>query len=195
VTILKSIPKTELILASASPRRQAILAQLGLPFRAVESGADESLVDIIPLEAPRILAERKALSVSKLYPLESVLGYDTLVFLDGQALGKPSDAADAERMLMSLCGRWHEVRTGFALAQNSQMLVSGVECTRVLFRPFTKAEVDDYIAWGEPFDKAGAYGIQGQGARFVQAIEGCYYNVVGLPIAKTLDALKVLSET
>ena len=186
---------TELILASSSPRRQAILAQLGLPFRAVDSGADESLQGLNPLDAPRILAERKALAVSARFPLDPVLGYDTLVFLDDVALGKPSDATDALRMLTALGGRWHEVRTGFALAQGGNLLTAGTECTRVLFRPYPKEEVDDYIAWGEPFDKAGAYGIQGQGARFVQAIEGCYYNVVGLPIAKTLDALKVLSET
>lgn len=184
----------KLILASASPRRQAIFRQIGLDFEARESGADESLEGIPALEAPRILAERKALSVSVEFPEPIVVGYDTLVYLDNRPLGKPIDAADAYQMLESLRNRWHEVRTGYAFARRGRLLISGQECTRVRFRPFTKPELDDYIAGGEPFDKAGAYGIQGQGARFVQALEGCYYNVVGLPVAKTLEALNAISE-
>lgn len=184
----------DLILASTSPRRQAILHQLGLDFKIMGSGADESLEHLPALEAPRILAERKASDISAQFPLAAVLGYDTLVYLDGVPLGKPSDPMDAARMLWGLRDRWHEVRTGFALLRGGRILQSGQECTRVRFRPFTKVEMDDYIAGGEPFDKAGAYGIQGQGARFVQSVEGCYYNVVGLPVAKTLDALNVLSE-
>jgi len=184
-----------LILASASPRRQAILTQIGLTFVVRESGADESLEGIAPLEAPRILAERKALAVSGTEAGAVVLGYDTLVYCDGIPLGKPVDATEAEQMLRSLQGRWHEVRTGFALAKDGQIIESGQECTRVLFRFFTKPELDDYIASSEPYDKAGAYGIQGLGARFVQQIEGCYYNVVGLPVARTLEALHAIAET
>jgi septum formation protein len=185
----------QVILASASPRRQAILNQIGVTFVVRESGADESLIGMEPLEAPRILAERKALAVSIQEPDKVVLGYDTLVFCDGFPLGKPVDAQEAERMLTNLKGRWHEVRTGFALAIEGKIVQSGQECTRVLFRLFTKTELDDYIATTEPYDKAGAYGIQGLGARFVHQIEGCYYNVVGLPVAKTLDALHAIAET
>lgn len=183
-----------LVLASASPRRQAILAQLGIPFVALESGADESLEGIPALEAPRILAERKALAVSEKEPHAVVVGYDTLVYLDKNALGKPASPQEAESMLTALRDRWHEVRTGFSFARGGKVIHSGQEITRVRFRPFTKWELDDYIAGGEPFDKAGAYGIQGQGARFVQSVEGCYYNVVGLPVARTLEILNILSE-
>jgi septum formation protein len=180
-----------LVLASASPRRQAILRQLGVDFSIGVSHVDESGIGGPPLEMPQILAESKAKTVSRKMPEALVLGYDTLVYLDDIPLGKPADADDARRMLWSLRGRWHEVRTGYALASQGTSLHSGMAMTRVLFRNFPKSEMDDYIAGNEPFDKAGAYGIQGQGARFVQSIDGCFYNVVGLPVAQTLEALSV----
>lgn len=183
-----------ILLASASPRRQAILQQLGIQFQVVAPQIEEDISDLPPLEAPRLLAVEKAMAISRTYPEHLVLGYDTLVFLDGSPLGKPVDRAEAYRMLEGLRDRWHEVRTGFCLAQGGQVREEGVECTRVRFRAFSKQELDDYIADGEPFDKAGAYGIQGKGARFVRAIEGCYYNVVGLPVTKTLEALLAHAE-
>lgn len=184
-----------LILASASPRRRAIMAQLGYDFTVYASQVDEDIAGFPPLEAPRILAERKACDISLRHPESLVLGFDTLVFLDETPLGKPVDPVDARRMLLSLRDRWHEVRTGFALVKGGRVLESGQECTRVLFRAFTNRELDDYIAGGESLDKAGAYGIQGQGARLVKAIDGCYYNVVGLPVACAIEALDRISET
>jgi len=184
-----------IILASASPRRQDILAQLGIPFSVQASGASEDLAGIPALEAPRILAERKSLEVSQTNPGRWVLGFDTLVYLDQMPLGKPVDHAEARQMLLALRDRWHEVRTGFALSRDGQIIESGQESTRVLFRAFTNHELDDYIAEGESLDKAGSYGIQGQGARFVKAIEGCYYNVVGLPVARAIEALARIAET
>lgn len=179
----------DLILASASPRRHAILAQIGYQFKVEPSGADESLEGIAPLDAPAILAERKALEVSLRFPHATVLGYDTLVFLDGQPLGKPNNTADARRMLTALRGRTHQVGTGISICHQGICLYSGQEFTLVRFREFTDSELLDYIDTLEPMDKAGAYGIQGQGARLVHSIEGCYYNVVGLPVAKTIEAL------
>lgn len=183
-----------LILASTSPRRKTILSQLGIDYVAEDPFVDESLDQIPVIEAPRLLAERKALAISLKKPEDLVVGYDTLVFCDQHPLGKPGSAEEARIMLEMLRNRWHEVISGFAFARKGRILHSGQETTRVRFRPFTKSELDDYIAGGEPFDKAGAYGIQGQGARFVQAIEGCYYNVVGLPVARTLEVLNILSE-
>jgi septum formation protein len=160
----------DLVLASASPRRQAILQQLGFEFSVQASDASEDLTGIPPLDAPRLLAQRKALAVSKIQPGKLVLGYDTLVFRNLAPLGKPSSPEDAFHMLWSLRNRKHQVITGFAAARDGVLLESGQESTWVVFRLFSKHELDDYIAGGEPFDKAGAYGIQGQGARFVKAI-------------------------
>ena len=179
----------DLVLASASPRRSAILSQLGYEFRVEPSECDENLDGIAPLDAPAILAERKALEISRRFPSATVLGYDTLVFLDGQALGKPSDMQDARRMLSSLRGRSHQVGTGIALCRQGICLYADQEFTQVRFREFTEGELLDYIDTLEPMDKAGAYGIQGRGARLVHSIEGCYYNVVGLPVAKTIEVL------
>ncbi|HSQ42757.1 MAG TPA: Maf family protein [Fibrobacteraceae bacterium] len=180
-----------LVLASASPRRQSILHQLGIEFSIGISDIDESKILGPIREIPRLLAECKAEAVSRKNPGALVLGYDTLVYLNDIPLGKPTDADDARRMLWSLRGKWHDVQTGFALFKQGIRLHSGIEQTKVLFRTFPKSEMDDYIAGNEPFDKAGAYGIQGQGARFVKSINGCFYNVVGLPVAQTLEALSV----
>lgn len=179
----------DLVLASASPRRHTILAQLGYDFRIEPSHANEDIDGIAPLDAPMILAERKALEVSCRFPESSVLGYDTLVFLDGNALGKPRDKEHAREMLTSLRGRSHQVGTGIALFHQGICLYSDQEFTHVRFREFTDGELLDYIDTLEPMDKAGAYGIQSRGARLVHSIEGCFYNVVGLPVAKTIAAL------
>lgn len=179
-----------IILASASPRRQEILARIGVPFEVQVSGVDEDIRGIPLREAPRELAIQKATYVSSSFPQHLVLGYDTLVYLDGNALGKPANEQEAREMLQSLRGREHEVLTGYCLIQNGKLLGSGTESTFVAFRDFTDPELDDYIAIGESLDKAGAYGIQSCGARFVKGIRGCYYNVAGLPVAATLDLLK-----
>ena len=180
-----------LILASASPRRSAILRQIGVDFEIFPANCDENLEGVASQEeAPRRLAECKAIDVSKRFPQRLVVGFDTLVFLDEQILGKPVDEADAWRMLSALRGRWHQVRTGYCFARSGEILIAGQETTEVCFRIFSQEELACYIASGEPYDKAGGYGIQGLGARLVREIRGCFYNVVGLPVSATLEALE-----
>ncbi len=176
----------EIILASASPRRKKLLEQIGLKFRVVPSRVEE-----IPepgLEKRELvlrLAGLKAGCVAGLYPRAIVLGADTAVCCEGQILGKPRDREDAVRMLRLLSGRIHEVITGLVLRQEITGLIrTEVVTTLVRFRDLSQKEIEGYIATGEPFDKAGAYGIQGYGALLVEGIKGCYFNVVGLPLSK-----------
>ena len=171
-----------IVLASSSPRRREILSALGLSFETRPADVDESLRDGEPaFEAAERLAREKASAVVAGDPDALVVAADTLVVLDGEALGKPKDRADARRTLSRLAGRSHEVVTGVALARNGR-LVSGREVTRVLFAPMTPAEVDAYVASGEPDDRAGSYAIQGIGGLFVARVEGSPSNVVGLPV-------------
>lgn len=182
------------VLASASPRRSAILSQLCVPFRIEPSSYEENGSAISPEERPLRFAEGKALDVSRKFPDEFVLGFDTLVFLDDRALGKPTDRADALSMLRSLNGRSHKVVSGIALARGGKILASDVEETAVKFRHVSERELERYVDSGEPMDKAGAYVIQGLGAGLVESIDGCFYNVVGLPVAKTLTLIENLGE-
>ena len=170
-----------LVLASASPRRAAILTALGIPFRAITPSADETL---LAGEAGAAAAERLARAKAEaVLPQDlPVLAADTLVLCDGAVLGKPATPADAARMLRTLSGRTHEVVTGMCLAHGSTAR-SGVETTAVTFAPMSDAEIDWYVASGEPMDKAGAYAIQGLASRFAARINGSYPNVVGLPVA------------
>lgn len=183
---------SELILASASPRRQALLSQLGLPFTILPANIDERHH---AGEGPRDYAMRvsrtKAQHVARQYPDAWVLGADTIVAIDHRILGKPKDATDAAAMLSSLSGRIHTVMTSLALVQHSRayMAVETVS-TRVHFRPLSEAEITAYIATGEPFDKAGAYAIQGHASAFVDQFDGCYTNVVGLPVPRTAAMLR-----
>jgi septum formation protein len=174
------------VLASASPRRADLLAQIGIPFEVIPSDVREDLT--LPLEPERhvlVLARLKAEDVARKRPGSLVLGADTIVVREGTILGKPVDAADACRMLRLLSGRWHEVMTGVALRQEKGgKKREAVEVTRVKFRDLGEEEIREYVATGEPLDKAGAYGIQGKGAVLVERIEGCYFNVVGLPLAR-----------
>lgn len=185
-----------LILASASPRRHELLSQAGLKFTVVASNINE---DRLPNEAAAAyvqrLAEEKAQAVWNLNksldtqddPLV-VLGADTCVVCDGNILGKPADSADARRMLELLSGRTHVVMTGLA-AVAEQKIARDVEITQVTFNQLNDREIAQYIGSGEPMDKAGAYAIQGYAARWIPRIEGCYFNVVGLPIARTVALL------
>jgi septum formation protein len=185
-----------LILASASPRRRELLTQAGLGFTVEAADLNE---DRMPNEAAAAyvqrLAEEKAHAVWTLHqnadtpedPL-IVLGADTCVVCDGQILGKPVDTADARRMLELLSGRTHAVLTGIA-AVTGKGTVNDLEITQVTFNYLKDAEIVQYIASGEPLDKAGAYAIQGYAARWIPRIEGCYFNVVGLPIARTVALL------
>ena len=182
------------ILASASPRRSAILSQIKIPFRVEPSKFEEVAGDLEPEDRPQKFAEGKALDVSKKFPEEYALGYDTLVYLDGDALGKPKDKADAVAMLKYLNGKRHKVISGVAIARGGKVISSARVVTDVVFRHVTDAFIENYVESGESLDKAGAYAIQGLGASLVKSIHGCYYNVVGLPVAKTLDLIDRLGD-
>jgi septum formation protein len=179
---LRGVSQPRIVLASSSPRRREILSALGLTFEARPSDVDESLRDGEgAFDAAERLAREKAASVASEAPDALVVAADTLVVLDGEALGKPKDRADARRTLSRLAGRAHDVVTAVALAKGGR-LVSGREVTRVTFAPMTAREVDAYVASGEPDDRAGSYAIQGIGGLFVERVEGSPSNVVGLPV-------------
>ena len=185
-----------LILASASPRRRELLTQAGLSFTVEAADLNE---DRMPNEAAasyvQRLAEEKAHAVWTLHQDEDtpddpliVLGADTCVVCDSHILGKPVDTADARRMLELLSGRTHAVLTGIA-AVTRKGTVGDLDITQVTFNVLKDAEIAQYISSSEPLDKAGAYAIQGYAARWIPRIEGCYFNVVGLPIARTVALL------
>ena len=177
-----------LILASASPRRRELLRQAGFTFEVVAPEVDETYPGG---EDPAAFAERlalaKAAQIAQRFAAKDdvvVLGADTVVVADGEVLGKPVSADDARAMLRKLSGIAHRVITGVALAApGAARRAVGHEVTRVFFRPLTEEEISAYVATGEPLDKAGAYAAQGRAARFVTRVEGCYFNVVGLPVA------------
>jgi septum formation protein len=169
----------ELVLASQSPRRSELLRNAGIPFQARPANVDETLrMGEEAVEYVRRLAREKAMAVEG----DLVLGADTVVVIDGQILGKPADAEDATRMLRLLSGREHQVITGIFLRARDTIVDH--EITQVWFSDLTEREIADYVASGEPMDKAGAYAIQGLASRFVERIEGSYSNVVGLPVAR-----------
>lgn len=185
-----------LILASASPRRRELLSQAGLTFMVAAANFNEDLLlDEAAAAYVQRLAEEKAQAVWNANrsaniaedPL-MVLGADTCVVCDGHILGKPADTADARRMLELLSGRTHAVLTGLAVITGTK-IVRDVEVTQVMFNRIDNDEIARYISSGEPLDKAGAYAIQGYAARWIPRIEGCYFNVVGLPIARTIAML------
>ena len=183
-----------LVLASASPRRSALLSQIGLTFEVRPSDIVEPLYNIHPnnpaSEVTQKLALLKAEAVAQHFDDALIIGADTLVSLDGELLGKPTDDADAFKMLTHLSGTCHEVVTGVALIDaRTQREAVWSETTRVYFRELHRTEIAAYIASGETSDKAGAYGIQGRAAAFVRRIEGCYFNVVGLPLASLVERL------
>jgi septum formation protein len=171
-----------LVLASQSPRRSEILRQAGIPFTVRVAAVDETpLAGEKPEDYVVRLAELKALAVPAGAD-ETVLGADTTVVIDGEMLGKPADAADARRMLERLSGRQHEVITGICLKRGVEV-VRDCAATKVWFAPMSARDIEEYVASGEPMDKAGAYAIQGLASKFIERIDGCYFNVVGLPVA------------
>jgi len=205
--------KPELILASSSPRRQELLREIGIPFQVHAANINE---DQKPEEAPIAyalrLAREKAEAVAARYPESYVLGADTIVVLKGEVLGKPIDHADAVRMLRLLSGQTHEVTTAVsliapnALAPNTSVLPhtsapntvapgtlaeTRASTTKVYFREIAEAEIQQYVAGGEPMDKAGAYAIQGGASRWTDRIEGEYSNVVGLPLSLVTEMLRI----
>ena len=181
----------KLILASASPRRKEMLAKLGLDFEVQAAEVDEiPLYGESPEEFVQRAAAEKASEVSRSQPDAWVLGADTIVVHEGAILGKPMDTSDALGTLMRLSGQMHTVLTGFCLKREQENIsVSRVIGTEVYFSAFTEAIATAYVGTGEPLDKAGAYGIQGSGGCLVEKINGSYSNVVGLPLAKTIDEL------
>jgi septum formation protein len=179
-----------LVLASASPRRKQLLRQIGIPFRPFTSRVSEHLLSRDPLANARLLAEAKAGAAVGKCRGSWILGADTIVVLDRALLGKPADEGEAFSMLRQLSGREHRVITGFCLvAPDSNTAHSEAVVTRVTFKVLTKKEILGYIATGEPFGKAGGYGIQGIGAFLVKRIKGSYTNVVGLPLCALVNAL------
>jgi septum formation protein len=173
-----------LVLASSSPRRKELLAGLGLTFTIDPSDADESfLPGTPPEEVVRMLALRKAESVAARYKEGLVIGSDTIVVLGDTILGKPSDDADACRMLAMLQGRAHAVYSGVAIVDaESKRSIAEVSKTLVIMRPLTDEQIAAYVRTGEPRDKAGSYGIQGLGSIFIEKIDGDFYTIVGLPL-------------
>lgn len=173
------------VLASSSPRRQALLQQIGAPFVVdVPRDVDET---VHPLESGALAAERlaraKAEEVATRHPGAWVIAADTLVCLGERILGKPADAAEAVRMLEAMSGRAHVVVTGVAVVHPGGIDVE-VDTTEVQFRPLDRTEIEAYVATGEPLDKAGSYGLQGRGVLFVEGIRGDHTNVVGLPLGR-----------
>jgi len=185
---------TKIVLASASPRRAELLRHVGLEFEVMVSEVEEKLTpDLEPAAQVEQLALRKASAVAAALDRGIVIGADTVVVQEGRILGKPADAQEAIEMLQLLQGKGHEVYTGVALvdAKSSVKLVEH-EMTRVFFNALSEETIRRYVATGEPLDKAGAYAIQGKAALFINHIEGCYYNVVGLPLARLATMLRKL---
>ena len=181
---------TRLILASGSPRRKALLCAAGLRFDIIESGIDETRADS---ESGRDYALRiaceKALSVSARVPDALVLAADTVVVCDDKILVKPNDQDEARRMLATLSGKSHTVVTAYALSSANAIIEAEPIISQVTFRPLSDTEIDEYVATGEPLDKAGAYGIQGKGADFIAMVVGSRDNVMGLPLHEVLAAV------
>lgn len=181
-----------LFLASASPRRAEILSRQGIDFTILKSTLEEVTTQTKPDKVVRELAYQKALNVAENLPFESVEDYiiiaaDTVVAVDGLVLGKPKDDDDAIRMLSRLQGRFHQVYTGVAVVykrENQEKTVRFEECTKVKMYPMSPKEIMQYVATGEPGDKAGAYAIQGKCGIYIEKIDGDYNNVVGLPMAR-----------
>lgn len=187
-----------LVLASSSPRRRRILELLGLAFE-VRPASPEVEGSWDGAEPPSAFARRaasaKAAEIADGRADALVVAADTIVVLDGTVLGKPADEAEARATLARLAGREHVVHTGVAVVAPARGVsprreASGVEATAVRFRPLTEEDVEAYVATGEPLDKAGAYGIQGHGAALVQEVRGCFFNVMGLPVARLLTLLE-----
>ncbi|PKM63094.1 MAG: septum formation protein Maf [Firmicutes bacterium HGW-Firmicutes-21] len=189
--------KKSIILASKSPRRREILRNAGYIFTVEEAATDETVPEgATPPEAVKRIALDKALYVKQKIAITDalILAADTMVYLGGVLLGKPRDTADAFLMLKKLSGAWHEVYTGYAILCGERRHI-GYEVTEVKFRNLSEREIIDYIKSGEPFDKAGSYGVQGRASAFVECIKGDFFNVMGLPICKISQILDSESYT
>lgn len=192
------LPKP-LILASQSPRRQEILSLAGLEFTVHPAQGEYAPEGLLPFDRVQALARSKAEQIAPLYPNSLILGSDTMVVLEDMTLGKPIDEEDAVNMLLSLQNRTHQVMTGVWIVETdgegTAVKSSGfIDVTAVDFWDFSRDEAVEYVATGEPMDKAGAYGIQGKGMRFVKAIRGDYFTVMGLPGSRLLRFLSGFSD-
>ncbi len=173
-----------LVLASASPRRQKLLRNAGIAFEVQPANIpEEPLHGEAPEQFARRLARGKALAVSRVRPADDVLGSDTIVVVGDETLGKPVHASDAIRMLQKLSGRTHRVITAVCLTRANRYEDTRSETTEVVMGNISAEEIQAYVASGEPMDKAGAYAIQGMASRWISRIDGCYFNVVGLPVS------------
>jgi len=187
------VPLRHIVLASASPRRLELLRSLGLDVEVVISDYDEpELPGIAPIEVARRHAREKLdrTPFPEKWERAVVVAADTVVDVDGDALGKPRDAREAAAMLRRLSGRTHRVHTAFALGVAGRETIEEVATTSVRFYELSAGEIDEYVATGEPLDKAGAYGIQGRAAALVEGIEGDFYTVMGFPLARFVRALR-----
>lgn len=185
-SLIENLDKVDVVLASTSPRRYELLKTIGLEFKIVASGANESNKDKLdPVSFALENARKKACAVAEKHPNSLIISADTIVILDGIMMGKPVDENDAYKMISALNGQTHIVCTAFGLMYKryEKSFFDTVE-TEVTFRRLTEDEIWEYINTGEPFDKAGAYAIQGQGSILVDKINGCFFNVVGFPLSR-----------
>lgn len=187
----------KVILASASPRRRELLAQIGMDFKVIISKADENISEPAPEQLVMKLSDIKAMAVYEEHGIEDeatiILGADTVVVFDGKVLGKPKDTQQAKEMLSMLSDNTHQVFTGVTILYKKQGELKSetfYDKTTVYTYPISDKEIDQYIMTGEPMDKAGSYGIQGIGAKFIKKIDGDYNNVVGLPVSKIYQKIK-----
>ncbi len=187
----------KVILASASPRRRELLAQIGMDFKVIISKADENISEPAPEQLVMKLSDIKAMAVYEEHGIEDeatiILGADTVVAFDGKVLGKPKDTQQAKEMLSMLSDNTHQVFTGVTILYKKQGGLKSetfYDKTTVYTYPISDKEIDEYIMTGEPMDKAGSYGIQGIGAKFIKKIDGDYNNVVGLPVSKIYQKIK-----
>jgi septum formation protein len=182
-----------IILASASPRRKMLLKSLGIKFSAMKPKVQEKIDSLTPEKLAIKLAKEKVFSVTSKIKRGIIIGVDTIVVFDKKILGKPNSRAEAYKMLRLLSNQTHKVISGlYLLSLPEKKSVKGYEATEVTFRRLTSYEINEYLKTNEAYDKAGGYGIQSTGGKFVKKINGCYFNVVGLPITKLIRLLKKL---
>ena len=182
---------TPIVLASSSPRRRVILEQANIPFIQIPGDVNETWIEGSPESVVQYWARKKAEKVIGMVKGNPVLGVDTMVALGGELLGKPHDEGQASNMLGTLSGEWHSVFSGVCFLWPEKGIdLQFVEETRVKFRNLEPGEIKAYVSTGEPLDKAGAYGIQGYGSLLVERIEGCYFNVMGLPVSRLVHEIR-----
>jgi septum formation protein len=191
---LSSQVQEKLVLASASPRRREILDMLGFQFEVVPARIEEEVIWEDPKRRTKLLAELKAVEIQRHRPRSTIIAADTVVVCGGKILGKPEGERDAVDMIETLAGRAHQVITGIALLSPPNFRLTDCEITTVYFRNLNRDEIETYLDTGESFGKAGGYAIQGFASLFVNRIEGCYFNVVGLPVVSLFNLFRELEK-